>query len=247
MPKQLISVGPSPYKTPQRIAAPSSSGTLALGYSQSADDWLFYEPSAASPHDHPYSHTSNWDETLEVALSVSGAYDLDYATARTHDLTLTGYTVITPSGALTGFATDLRVKLRQPGSGGPVTVAWSSNINWETGDIPTLQTGADAVDYIGLVSTDDGVTFDGFHGSGGGGTAATTVESETTFGISAAVGTDTEYARQDHTHGTPANPVTAAAVKALGRWEPVQYDDGNSPWPFVYYDDEIVVAWVDTP
>lgn len=42
----------------------------------------------------------------------------------------------------------------------------------------------------------------------GGGTPATTVTDETSFGISSAVGTDTEYARQDHTHGTPTNPVT---------------------------------------
>lgn len=41
------------------------------------------------------------------------------------------------------------------------------------------------------------------------GTPASTVTDETTFGISTAVGTDTEYARQDHTHGSPTNPVTA--------------------------------------
>ena len=38
--------------------------------------------------------------------------------------------------------------------------------------------------------------------------AATTVTDETSFGISSAVGTSTNYAREDHTHGTPANPVT---------------------------------------
>jgi hypothetical protein len=42
-----------------------------------------------------------------------------------------------------------------------------------------------------------------------GGTAATTVVAETTFGLASAVGDDTPYARQDHAHGTPANPVTA--------------------------------------
>jgi len=41
------------------------------------------------------------------------------------------------------------------------------------------------------------------------GTPASTVTDETTFGISPAVGTDSEYARQDHTHGSPTNPVTA--------------------------------------
>ena len=111
-----------------------------------------------------------------------------------------------------------------------------------------MQTDPDAVDVIGILTVDDGATYFGFHAAGGGsaGTPATTVESETTFGITPAVGTDTEYARQDHTHGTPANPVTAAAVKALGRWEPVQYDDGSSPWPFVYFGDEIVVAFIET-
>lgn len=39
---------------------------------------------------------------------------------------------------------------------------------------------------------------------GGGGTPASTVTSETTFGISAAVGTGTDYARNDHTHGSPS-------------------------------------------
>lgn len=46
--------------------------------------------------------------------------------------------------------------------------------------------------------------------------AASTVESETTFGLAPAVGTDTEYARQDHTHGSPANPVSGSAIGALG-------------------------------
>lgn len=43
-------------------------------------------------------------------------------------------------------------------------------------------------------------------GGGGGGTPASTVVSETNFGQSPAVGTSTDYARGDHTHGTPALP-----------------------------------------
>lgn len=53
--------------------------------------------------------------------------------------------------------------------------------------------------------------------AGGGGAAltpATTVTSETTFGIAAAVGVGTQQARQDHTHGTPTNPVTAHEAAA---------------------------------
>jgi hypothetical protein len=43
-------------------------------------------------------------------------------------------------------------------------------------------------------------------GSGGSGTPASTVTSETTWGITPAVGTSEDYARADHTHGTPAEP-----------------------------------------
>jgi hypothetical protein len=41
--------------------------------------------------------------------------------------------------------------------------------------------------------------------------AATTVKSETTFGIAPDVGTDVTYAREDHTHGTPPNPVSGSS------------------------------------
>ena len=60
----------------------------------------------------------------------------------------------------------------------------------------------------GQVFTSDGTYGTWEDATGGGGTPASTVESETTFGIAAAVGADTEYARQDHTHGTPADPTS---------------------------------------
>jgi hypothetical protein len=44
---------------------------------------------------------------------------------------------------------------------------------------------------------------------GGGGTPASTVVTETTFGSASAVGVSTDYARADHTHGTPALPAIA--------------------------------------
>jgi hypothetical protein len=52
-------------------------------------------------------------------------------------------------------------------------------------------------------------------GGGGGGTPASSVVSETTFGQSPAVGTSTDYARGDHTHGTPAVPAHSA-LSSLG-------------------------------
>lgn len=49
--------------------------------------------------------------------------------------------------------------------------------------------------------------------SGGSGTPATSVESETSFGVAPAVGSSANYAREDHTHGSPTAP-TAASVGA---------------------------------
>lgn len=52
-------------------------------------------------------------------------------------------------------------------------------------------------------------------GGGGGGTPASSVVSETSFGQNPAVGTSTDYARGDHTHGTPAVPAHSA-LSSLG-------------------------------
>jgi hypothetical protein len=49
-------------------------------------------------------------------------------------------------------------------------------------------------------------------GALGAGTPASTVASETTYGIAAAVGVGTDYARNDHTHGSPADPDVAGAI-----------------------------------
>ncbi len=54
------------------------------------------------------------------------------------------------------------------------------------------------------------VTINASGGGGGGGTPATTVVSETSYGQSPVVGTSTDYARGDHSHGTPAVPAHSA-------------------------------------
>lgn len=50
--------------------------------------------------------------------------------------------------------------------------------------------------------------------AGGGGTPAVSVVTEQTYGQASAVGTGTNYARQDHTHGTPALGTTGATAAA---------------------------------
>jgi len=50
------------------------------------------------------------------------------------------------------------------------------------------------------------------------GTPATTVANETTWGVTPAVGTGTKYAREDHTHGTPAEPSGGGNTYFPGGW-----------------------------
>jgi hypothetical protein len=47
---------------------------------------------------------------------------------------------------------------------------------------------------------------------GGGGTPASSVVSETSFGLSPIVGTSTNFARQDHSHGSPTIPLASSVV-----------------------------------
>lgn len=49
-------------------------------------------------------------------------------------------------------------------------------------------------------------------GGGGAGTPASSVVSETSFGQSPVVGTSTDYARGDHSHGTPTVPLATTVV-----------------------------------
>ena len=54
------------------------------------------------------------------------------------------------------------------------------------------------------------VTIAASGGGGGGGTPASTVVSETTPGLQPIVGTSTDYARGDHSHGSPPVPAHTA-------------------------------------
>jgi hypothetical protein len=186
------------------------------------------------------------ESSLLIDATVSGAHTADREDAATHDLTLTGNATITPdhTDPATGQAIDLRLLIRQDGTGGR-TLGWGGTIDWNThdGNPPDMPTAANALLTVGLLSVDDASSWIGYAG-GSGGEAASTVESETTFGITPAAGTDTEYARQDHTHGTPANPVTEAAVRDIGRWEVVV--SGTAPPVAVSTpdDDDWVYAWV---
>lgn len=57
--------------------------------------------------------------------------------------------------------------------------------------------------------------------------AATTVTDETLLNSAPAVGTDLDYAREDHTHGSPSSSTIAAAVDYDGRFEGTSIGTGD--------------------
>lgn len=56
------------------------------------------------------------------------------------------------------------------------------------------------------------VTIGAAGGGGGGGTPASTVTSETTYALQPVVGTSTDYARADHSHGSVALPAHSSTT-----------------------------------
>ena len=127
------------------VTAPSPSANQVVAWSGSA--WVNVDPDSGG--------------SLHVDASVSGAHEIDRADGETHDLTLTGNATFTLAGALTSQSTDIRIILRQDGVGSR-TVTWPT-ISWVNGSAPTLETDPNAVNTIGLLSVDDGVTWFGYH------------------------------------------------------------------------------------
>ena len=163
------------------------------------------------------------------AHGTMGATETFSALTGWHSGTFDANCTFTLSGATSGVAAQMILELAQNGTGG-WTVTLPSSVSNKAQLEADQDTTLSTTSFLVLMTRDGGTTWYGFWAGGSGSSIspATTVESETTFGITPAVGTDTEYARQDHTHGSPANPVTEAAVQAVGHYE-VMMDGGSPP------------------
>lgn len=87
--------------------------------------------------------------------------------------------------------------------------------------------------WICSVAGSPGTWVDASAGGGGGGVPAITVVTETGWAQASAVGTSTNYARQDHTHGTPATPATSVAGRT-GAVTLTAADIGGGTFPGAY-------------
>lgn len=160
-----------------------------------------------------------------------------------HSGTFDANCTFTLSGAVSAVGAQMLLELAQNGTGG-WTITLPSSVSNKAQLEADQDTTASTTSFLILMTRDGGTTWYGFWAGGSGSSIdpATTVEDETTFGITPAVGTDLEYARQDHTHGTPEDPFSADAVRDAGRWE-LAVITGSPPDP-LYADGDYLYIWV---
>jgi hypothetical protein len=147
-------------------------------------------------------------ELVEVAAAGS-TETVDVSVARTYDLTLTADLTLALSGAVNNEAHYVTIAFRQDGTGG-WEVTHPGSVVWADG-APTIDPDPTAVTWVTYLTLDGGTVWYGFPiggSGGGGGTPSASVVSETVFDLAPAAGASTDYSRGDHTHGTPATPIS---------------------------------------
>jgi hypothetical protein len=183
--------------------------------------------------------TDGGQEVISVHAASGSTETLDLADGNVQDVTLTANCALSLAGAVAGVACSMAILLRQDGTGSRLAT-WPASVQWVGGSAPTLQTAANAWDWVGLVTLDGGVTWFGQHAtsaagasyatpaftfgtSNAAGAATTGVRSDASialfdttvpvtqaFGDVAATGTAAIAARRDHVHGMPAAAGTSA-------------------------------------
>lgn len=179
------------------------SGSGSTGSGPQAAPWDHRHPSAALFLDHG---------------NAGAAETIDLSDADVHRLTLDANCTITLADVSSTIGDDVvswvvTVELVQDAVGGR-TVTWPGSVDFGAADDQPDAT-ANAMSVFMLQTDDGGTTWQGYalggSGGGGSGTPASTVTDETTLGISPAVGTSTDYARADHTHGSSSTTTLSAA------------------------------------
>jgi hypothetical protein len=178
-----------------------------------------------------YVTSSGGGKEVVNTVAASGSTEtLDLADGNVHDVTLTANCTLTLTGATAGTACGMTIVARQDGTGGR-TLTWPGSVAWVGGSAPTLQTAANAVDIIALLTLDGGTSWFGIHsGTGGGGASALDDLTDVTI-TSATTGDMLRY------NGS-------AWVNSALRWEPVVTDPGTGP-EIVFTSGDIVMTWAD--
>lgn len=118
------------------------------------------------------------------------------------------------------------------------TTGWTYRLDTQlTGETPRsynvlIPASAGSVDLSTLVEMQatDGIVVS-VPGGGHGGTPSDTVTAETSYGQAATAGASTDYARGDHTHGTPALPPTGTTAGTYAAGNDARLSDTRTPTP----------------
>ena len=98
-------------------------------------------------------------ETVSTNAATTGSITINIATANVFNMTLTGNTTFTFSGATAGKACAFSLYLSQDGTGSR-TATWPT-IKWAGGTTPTLTTAAGATDVMVFETLNGGSTWYG--------------------------------------------------------------------------------------
>ncbi|HEX8390039.1 MAG TPA: hypothetical protein VF597_01310 [Candidatus Saccharimonadales bacterium] len=103
--------------------------------------------------------TGGGAETISTIGSATGAVTLNLANGNVFNVTLTGNTTFTFSGATAGRACSLSLYLTENATGG-YGVTWPSSVKW-SGGAPTLATAAGNVNILVFETLNGGTTWFG--------------------------------------------------------------------------------------
>jgi hypothetical protein len=176
------------------------------------------------------------NETIDDHGDTGATETIDPAAGNIHLLRLTDDCTITLTAPGHANGCALLVQLEQDGTGSR-EVTWPGSVEWPGGVAPTLSTAIDAVDFVTLLTVDNGATWYGSTSSGGSAIDYAEAGDLAAVGLTADAGVSTEIPRADHVH-----VIAEAAVEEAGRWE-LAVIPGSPPDP-LYADDDYLYIWV---
>lgn len=100
---------------------------------------------------------SGGQETVSTLTGVTGSQELNLTNGNVFNVTMTGATTFTFTGATSGKACSFSLYLHQ---GTSTTVTWPTSVKWSGGK-PTLSTTSGAIDILVFETLDGGTTWYG--------------------------------------------------------------------------------------